>query len=97
MSMPPFPLWYQGHEAIGAALRGMVLVEGARGRFRALATRANGQPAVAVYERSEAGTFRPSALHVLRLTGAGIAEIVAFLDPNVLHGFSVPATLPPRS
>jgi RNA polymerase sigma-70 factor (ECF subfamily) len=93
LSMPPFPLWYQGAEAIGAALAGMVLPPAARGRFRGVTTSANGEPAVAVYERDPGGRFVPLAVHVLRIEEGRIAEITAFMGPGAFRGFELPAEM----
>jgi RNA polymerase sigma-70 factor (ECF subfamily) len=71
----------------------MVLPPDAAGRFRMVATRANGRPAFAAYQRDDAGTWRPAALHVLELDGDRIAGILAFLDPRSLAAFGLAPTL----
>ena len=53
------------------------------GRFRMLATGANGQPAVAAYVRApgdEAPVHRAFAVGVLRIEDGRIADMVAFHD-----------------
>ena len=95
MSMPPVPSWYQGPEAIGGWLRANVLPAEAAGRYRGLPTRANGAPAVALYARSDDGTYTLKGVHVLEVDADGLAEIVAFMDPGVLRFFALPPTLEP--
>jgi RNA polymerase sigma-70 factor (ECF subfamily) len=79
-SMPPLPLWFRGREPIGDFFRGFLFAHGAQ--YRAIATRANGRPAVAIYQRGENG-FQFGALDVLEIADGGVREIVAFLafDP----------------
>jgi len=94
LSMPPFPGWFQGPKQIGRSLREMVLPPEAKGIFRFVATRANGLPAFAGYRREGAsGPFQPAALHVLRLEGRQIAEILAFMDPTLFRHFGLPPSL----
>ena len=62
-----------------------------------LATRANGQPAVASYVRAprvDAPGHRAFAIGVLRIEGGRIAEIVAFHQPALFPAFGLPETLP---
>ncbi len=61
------------------------------GRFRAVETAANRQPAVAVY-RCPPGehVFRPFALNVLRVEGDQLAEITSFVDAGLFAKFGLP-------
>jgi RNA polymerase sigma-70 factor, ECF subfamily len=53
-------------------------------------TRANRQPAFAVYLAGAPGTPpRPLALEVLRVTGGLITEIDIFLQPELIERFAV--------
>ena len=64
------------------------------GEYRAIATRANGQPAVAVYLRRPGDErFRRLALEVLATDGDAITEIVDFSDPRLLEAFGLPDAL----
>lgn len=75
-SMPPTPVWYQGH----AALRDWLLREPLRERWRHQATRANGQLAVGCYLPDPAtGRFAAAVLDVLTMDGDQIAAVTAFL------------------
>jgi len=77
-SMPPLASWYRGHAALTEFLiRGPLSGEW---RWRHLATRANGQPAVGAYTwRQEEKAYRPFALDVLTLHGDKIKEVTAFI------------------
>lgn len=100
LAMPPMTSWFEGAEAIGASIGAMVLVPGSAGRFRGVATWANGAPAFQVYVRDDAtGEFHPQALHVLTLderdpSAPRIAAIDAFIDPTLPALFGLPAALP---
>lgn len=94
LSMPPFEAWFKGPQAIGAALLGLALPPGAKGLYRLVPTRANGQPAFALYKKDEAtGAFKANALHVVECGGGRILEITAFLEPKLFAGFSLGPTL----
>jgi RNA polymerase sigma-70 factor (ECF subfamily) len=90
-SMPPTPTWYRGHVAITA-----FLTEGPlRVRWRHLATRSNGQPAIGCYLWDETrGTYVRSVLDVLTLQGTRIAAVTAFTDPEAFARFGLPDELP---
>ena len=68
----------------------------AAGRYRLLATRANGAPACAVYQLSESGRYEPAALNVLAVEGSQIAEMHDFLGvgAGMFERFGLPAYLP---
>jgi RNA polymerase sigma-70 factor (ECF subfamily) len=94
LSMPPLSEWLEGASTIGASIAAMVLTGDARGRFRLVATHANGQPAFAAYERDAAtGQFRAYALHVLTIDDDRIASITAFLNPALFSDFGLAPTL----
>ncbi|MCK0177094.1 MULTISPECIES: sigma-70 family RNA polymerase sigma factor [Mycobacteriaceae] len=76
--MPPFDGWYTGPENIVLLSKTHCPAE-LPGDMRLLPTAANGQPAAAVYMRNrETGVHDPFQLHVLDVTAAGIAHVVAF-------------------
>jgi hypothetical protein len=57
-------------------------------------TRANGQPALAVYTQDvTADVFRATSLLVITLAGRQVAEITRF-DAGVLQHFGLPRILP---
>ena len=93
-SMPPTPVWYMGHEEVGRFLAKSAF----QVQWRRIATRANGQPAVAGYARQGGGgEYEAFVLDVLTLRDGKIAAITAFLDDGVLRRFGLPDALPSSS
>jgi RNA polymerase sigma-70 factor (ECF subfamily) len=92
IAMPPFPVWFRGRANIRQFLDEFLFAGDARGRFRLVATRANGCPAFAVYSRDESGAYRPSALQVLTLRHGLIAALDDFLvtDDALFTKFGLP-------
>jgi len=89
-SMPPFPAWYQGHEAISRFLAAGPFTA----RWRHLPTEANGQPAVACYAWDEAtGAYVAQVMDVLSLDGEQITAVTAFIDPSLFPRFNLPTQL----
>jgi RNA polymerase sigma-70 factor (TIGR02960 family) len=92
LTMPPQPLEYQGHEAIGAFLRHRAELRGAA--LRVVPTRANTQPAFGCYlPDAHAAIARPYGLIVLTLEGEAIAAITWFSDTGLFRHFGLPRTL----
>lgn len=93
MTMPPLPVRYTGREAVTAFLT-TVPAGGDRDRFRFIPTRANRQPALAVYQRDPDGqTYRAWGMFILSADGTAIAAITAFVDPTLAPVFGLPAEL----
>jgi len=96
LSMPPMSAWMRGAAAIGTAIEAMVFCrDGApigRGRFRFVATRANGSPAFGVYQLDN-GTWRPAAIHVLGVEAGRIATLTAFINPSLFAAFGLPLSI----
>jgi RNA polymerase sigma-70 factor (TIGR02960 family) len=92
LTMPPLPHAYQGHNAIGAFLRGAEERRGAPMRLRS--TRANTQPAFGCYLAvSEADVARAFSLLVLTLEGDHISAITWFADSSLFPQFGLPRML----
>jgi RNA polymerase sigma-70 factor (ECF subfamily) len=92
-SMPPLATWYHGREAIEAFLDGYPL----RQRWRHLPTRANGQLAVGCYMwDEERGCYAGEVIDVLTLRGGLIAEVTAFIFPELFERFGLPEELAPE-
>ena len=92
MSMPPWPSWYSGRDAVATFLGGWPL--SARKRWQVLTTGANGQPAVAGYLLDEQTTaFRAETIIVLTFQAARIEEITAFRSPELFPRFGLPEQL----
>jgi RNA polymerase sigma-70 factor (ECF subfamily) len=88
-SMPPWSRWWRGREMIAGFAADESCAEA-----RMVATRANGQPAVASYALdAKTGRFLPAAIGVLTLEGALIREVTAFVSPEMFRRFNAPQEL----
>jgi RNA polymerase sigma-70 factor (ECF subfamily) len=77
-AMPPLASWFEGEESIRKFLAGWPL-SGAW-RWRPVAARANGQPALAYYAWDEdEQAYLPFALNVLTFRGDRISDVTAFV------------------
>jgi RNA polymerase sigma-70 factor, ECF subfamily len=87
-SMPPWPIWWQGRETIAGFSTTAVH---ACPDTRTVATRANGQPAMAAYALDrESGRYTATAIDVYTFEGDAIKEITAFVTPEVFERFGLP-------
>jgi len=92
-SMPPWASWWRGRETIAGFANAAVEF---CAEARAVPTRANGQAAVAYYQRNgETERFTAAAIDVLTLEGSRIKEITAFVLPEVFQHFGLPTQLTP--
>ncbi|GAB3982096.1 sigma-70 family RNA polymerase sigma factor [Actinoallomurus acanthiterrae] len=91
--MPPFTGWYQGPEDIGRLIATQCPADGP-GAMRLVETRANGQPAFAVYMRAADGAHHAFALQVLTTGRAGVGHVTMFFDLRLFTLFGLPAVLP---
>ena len=87
LEMPPVPTWFAGRDRVGASLRSRVR---APGQWSLRCTEANDQPAAAAWLRDASGVRRPHGIHVLTVTGTGIARITVFRSPHLLERFGFP-------
>jgi RNA polymerase sigma-70 factor, ECF subfamily len=91
LAMPPLPFEYYGRKPAAQFL--MAVNRGRRRRYRTVPTRANGQPAFALYARDrDDGVFHALGLLVLTLTGNRVVELVRF-DNALLRRFGLPRHL----
>jgi RNA polymerase sigma-70 factor (ECF subfamily) len=89
LTMPPSPAWVFGRDAIARFYANHPAHPTARTHLH-VPTRANRQPAFAVFLKDEAGgPPEPFALEVLRIADGLIAEIHYFLQPELLGRFAV--------
>jgi RNA polymerase sigma-70 factor, ECF subfamily len=88
LEMPPAPTWFSGRQAVLRFYAARAL--DAPGRFRLVPVMANGQPALAVYQRDSGGVYRADAVTVPTVTATGIARIVTFRDPGLFALFGLP-------
>jgi RNA polymerase sigma-70 factor, ECF subfamily len=87
--MPPIPTWFTGRETVERFLATRIL----GGDYRMVPAGINGQPAFGCYARDHDGVYRPHALHVLTVTAAGVARIVAFLDADLFPPCGLPSSV----
>ncbi len=93
-TMPPIPGWYKGRANIAIFFKAVVFAHISIGKWRLLATRANGRPAFAMYRQQEGDDgYQFYGLLVLDVVGGQIVSIVAFLDLPDLEPFALPPTL----
>lgn len=88
VSMPPSSTWLRGLAAARTFLGGRPFVSLAGATRTLVPVGANGQPAVAFYVGGEL-----HAVHVLRLRGGRIVDIVHFRDEASFAAFALPHTL----
>jgi RNA polymerase sigma-70 factor (TIGR02960 family) len=89
-TMPPLPAWFDGRAYVGQFLAERVFAM----PWRLVPLDANGQLGFACYAR-EAGddVFKLSAVNLLTVRDDRVAEISAFLDPDLLEYLRLPPTL----
>src|SRR4051812_41481831 len=81
-AMPPLASWYQGREGIATWAAGWPM--SGDWRWRAIVTRANGQPAIGFYTWDEdAQTLLPFALNVLTFRGHLVSDVCAFVARQI--------------
>jgi RNA polymerase sigma-70 factor (TIGR02960 family) len=91
LSMPPHPFEYRGR-TIAARGIGQLFAHGHR--YQLIETRANGQPALAIYRSDpHAGILHADGLLVITLAGTRVSAMTMF-TPDVLGRFGLPRTLP---
>jgi hypothetical protein len=91
LRMPPVPLEYQGRELVGEFFATVAFRQGRQ--YRLVPTRANGQPAFAVYMRDQVNDVtRAFGLMVATLAGDQISVITRF-DNSAITRFGFPRIL----
>jgi RNA polymerase sigma-70 factor (ECF subfamily) len=90
--MPPYASWYQGAAVIGQLVA--INCPAGPGELRLVPTRANGQPAFAVYRLDKDDSWRAFQLQVMTMTAGGIAHVTAFFDLALFPTFGLPTTMP---
>jgi RNA polymerase sigma-70 factor (ECF subfamily) len=90
ISMPPQSTWYRGRDVIAAFLARRPM--SGRPRWITVPTRANGQLAFGHYKVDvEDGAVTPHGVTVVTLRDARIEAITAFLIPELVERFGLPA------
>jgi RNA polymerase sigma-70 factor, ECF subfamily len=88
LEMPPLLTWFAGRPTVARFVASHLLTE--PGRLKLVPVTANGQPAVAVYQREPGGHYHAHAVLVLTVTRTGIARIVSFQNPGLFGSFGLP-------
>jgi RNA polymerase sigma-70 factor, ECF subfamily len=88
LEMPPAATWFAGRDAVLRFYAERAL--DVPGRFRLVPIRANGQPALAVYQRDSGGAYLADAVTLPTVTATGIARIVTFRRPGLFELFGLP-------
>ncbi len=92
LTMPPMALEYLGRDAVGSFFETVVFRPGRI--YDLVPTRANGQPAFAMYFRTSSGGVRHGAgFFVIDVRHDGVCAITRF-DSSVLPSFGLPRSLP---
>jgi RNA polymerase sigma-70 factor (ECF subfamily) len=99
LSMPPLPAWFQGRTAIIAFYGNLLSGMHDAGHYRLTATRANGCPSFATYQRGEDQIYHPVSLQLLTIGKNQIVHIDTFLlnDSRIFEKFGLPISLPAHS
>jgi RNA polymerase sigma-70 factor (ECF subfamily) len=93
LEMPPIPTWFTGRDAVLRFFAARPLRSPGR---RALATRANGCPALASYGLEPDGTYAAHSIQVLETMDGKVTHIYAFLDIRLFRVFGLPLSLETR-
>jgi len=93
LEMPPMDFWFAGRDLIARFLARRVLVRPGDFRFAPVGG-ANGQPALAAYQRDADGRFLAHAIQVFEITGGAISGIVSFNDASLFRAFGLPGSYP---
>jgi RNA polymerase sigma-70 factor (ECF subfamily) len=89
-SMPPYAMWMEGADQIGAWLLGGGI--GCQGS-RLIPTEGSGWPAFGQYRVDPAGGHTPWAMQIIEVSGGQICGIHSFLDTTLFAAFGLPAHL----
>jgi RNA polymerase sigma-70 factor, ECF subfamily len=96
MSMPPWPGWLDGRDAVAAVMSHPQTWQGEPrpGRYRILPVGMNGQPAGLAYVRGADGRYAAVCLTVLTLDDEGrVSEMTVFVLPDQIQAWRCPLTL----
>jgi RNA polymerase sigma-70 factor, ECF subfamily len=92
LAMPPIPTWFRGREAVSAFLARGPLAGGQS--WRIISSHANGQLAFGHYLLDEEGGAHVAHhIVVTTLEGSRVGEMTAFMLPDVLPYFGLPAQI----
>jgi RNA polymerase sigma-70 factor (ECF subfamily) len=90
LQLLPSPTWYRGRDAVKQHISSHEFAAGARGRWRMLPRRSNGQLAFGVYEGdTQRRAYRAHSIQVLCFDGELVSEIVACAYPSLFPLFKL--------
>jgi RNA polymerase sigma-70 factor (ECF subfamily) len=90
--MPPWLQWLEGRETIGSFFAGAWKTCGG---LRLVPTAANGQPAFAVYEYSDAANrWNAHSIHSIMFENDAISRMTIFIEPRLFDDFGLPQSFP---
>jgi RNA polymerase sigma-70 factor (ECF subfamily) len=92
-SMPPWPQWYRGRDAVRTCFAWTGRL-GGHAPFRLAPTAANGQPAFAFYSCWQGAAWRFHSVQVVTLEGQAVSSMTSFVVPGLASAFGLPAVLP---
>ena len=90
--MPPFPVWYQGRDAIRSLVSGYCPAE-RPGDQLLVKTMGNGQPVLALYMRGPDGVHRAFQLQQVTIRDGAVAAVTSYFDTSLFAAFGLPAQL----
>ena len=92
LEMPPYPLWFRGRETVARFLLKRPLDR--PGRWRAIMTSANGQPAIGAYRVEADGRHHARMIQVFHASETGLTWMPAFHDEKLFPVFGLPLVYP---
>jgi RNA polymerase sigma-70 factor (ECF subfamily) len=88
LEMPPALLWFAGRGHVVEFFAAKCATDPTE--WRAIATAANTQPAIAYYRRDETGCYRAHSIHTFTMKESAIHRITVFIDPGLFPTFDLP-------
>jgi RNA polymerase sigma-70 factor (ECF subfamily) len=90
LQTPPSPSWYHGNDAVRQYLGSQAFAGEARGRWRLLPRRANGQFAFGTYELDDTGLeYVAHSIQMLTFEEDLVSEIIAFANRALFPAFKL--------
>lgn len=87
LAMPPYPIWFHGHDGLRRFVRSPRFAAFWASGIRVQVTRANGLPAFAFFQPTEQRSFTLHSIMVARFRGQQAAELTVFVGPGYFSGF----------
>jgi RNA polymerase sigma-70 factor (ECF subfamily) len=94
ISMPPFPMWLRGRDAIRTFYASHLKTQLQNRLFRATLTEANGLPALAFYRVRDDGKAHLFAIHIPEEKDGKIGDVDHFMCASSIVAFDLPREAP---